>query len=74
MADSNPSFEPIGPTSDPGSTINRGIYLTCEHSSSVVPPPWKGWPAEDSWIVGMHWSIDIGAEIMARELAGGPSC
>jgi len=49
------------------------VALTCEHASLRIPDAWPaGWPAEDAAVVGTHWSIDLGAEDLTRELAGTP--
>ncbi len=44
------------------------ILLLCEHASLRLPPPWN-WPQEDAWIVGTHWSIDLGARELTLGLA-----
>ncbi len=44
------------------------ILLLCEHASLRLPAPWN-WPQEDAWIVGTHWSIDLGARELTLELA-----
>lgn len=45
----------------------RAVF-TCEHASSRLPEPWR-WPAEDAWLSGTHWTYDLGAADLARELA-----
>ena len=50
------------------------VALTCEHASVRIPDAWPaGWPTEDAAVVGTHWSIDLGAEDLTRELAGTPT-
>lgn len=44
------------------------VVLTCEHASVAVPEPWA-WPQADRWLVGTHWSYDLGAEELTTELA-----
>ena len=44
------------------------IVLSCEHASLRMPEPWS-WPPEDAWVVGTHWSYDLGAAELTRELA-----
>lgn len=44
------------------------MLLTCEHASEAFPPPWS-LPVEDSWLRGTHWTHDLGAADLARELA-----
>ena len=51
----------------------RRLLLTCEHASRRLPAPWR-WPDEDRWIVGTHWSFDLGAADITRELAGALGC
>lgn len=43
------------------------IALTCEHASVRLPPPWT-W-GDDAWLVGTHWSVDIGGAELTRDLA-----
>ncbi|TVQ92984.1 MAG: hypothetical protein EA397_05705 [Deltaproteobacteria bacterium] len=47
---------------------NGAVALTCEHASVAMPEPWA-WPQADRWLVGTHWSFDLGAEDLTRELA-----
>jgi predicted N-formylglutamate amidohydrolase len=47
---------------------DRRLLLICEHASLRLPPPWD-WPEDDLWIVGTHWSFDLGAADITRELA-----
>ena len=47
---------------------NPHILLLCEHASLRLPAPWN-WPQEDAWIVGTHWSVDLGARELTLELA-----
>lgn len=47
---------------------NPRILLLCEHASLRLPPP-LNWPQEDAWIVGTHWSFDLGARKLTLELA-----
>lgn len=48
--------------------VARGLLLTCEHASRDLPSGWT-WPREDRWLLDTHWSHDIGAETLAREVA-----
>jgi len=47
---------------------NLSLLLTCEHASQRLPPPWK-WPHQDNWLIGTHWSHDLGSEACGLELA-----
>jgi predicted N-formylglutamate amidohydrolase len=70
----------LGYTRGGGGTMGQGlqaveridgsgkILLTCEHASVEVPAPWA-WPEADRWLVGTHWSYDLGAADLTRELA-----
>jgi len=58
----------------PAETSTSSLLLTCEHASQEVPAPWSGWPEADTWLVGMHWAIDLGAEKLARELSAAMAC
>ena len=49
------------------------LLLLCEHASLRLPAPWS-WPEEDRWLVGTHWSFDLGAADLARELARTLAC
>lgn len=49
------------------------VVVSCEHGSARMPEGWS-WPAEDLWLVGTHWSYDIGAADCARELAAVVGC
>lgn len=44
------------------------IVLTCEHASEDYPAPFKRDP-RDERLVGDHWSYDLGAAELTRELA-----
>jgi predicted N-formylglutamate amidohydrolase len=44
------------------------LVLSCEHASVRLPSPYS-WPAEDAWLVGTHWSYDLGARELTLELA-----
>lgn len=44
------------------------LVLTCEHASLRMPSPYA-WPADDAWLVGTHWSYDLGARELTLELA-----
>lgn len=44
------------------------LMLTCEHASLRLPEPWR-WPEADLPLVGTHWSFDLGAEDLTREMA-----
>jgi predicted N-formylglutamate amidohydrolase len=41
--------------------------LTADHAGLDLPAPWA-WPAADRWLVGTHWSFDLGVEDLATEL------
>lgn len=42
--------------------------LSCEHASARLPEPYA-WPEADRWLVGTHWSYDLGARALTLELA-----
>jgi predicted N-formylglutamate amidohydrolase len=44
------------------------VVLSCEHASPRLPEPY-GWPEQDRWLVGTHWSYDLGARALTLELA-----
>ena len=44
------------------------LVLSCEHASVRLPDGWS-WPAEDRWLLEQHWSHDIGAAALTREIA-----
>jgi predicted N-formylglutamate amidohydrolase len=44
------------------------LVITCEHASQRLPAPWR-WPEADHRLLGTHWTYDLGAEELARELA-----
>ncbi|MFT7625510.1 MAG: putative N-formylglutamate amidohydrolase [Myxococcota bacterium] len=44
------------------------VFLTCEHASNRLPPPWT-WSPGDERLVDDHWSWDLGAADLTRELA-----
>ena len=44
------------------------VVLTCEHASVRMPSPWA-WPDADRWLVGTHWSYDLGVADLVRDLA-----
>jgi predicted N-formylglutamate amidohydrolase len=44
------------------------LVLSCEHASVRLPSPYS-WPAEDAWLVGTHWSYDLGARALTLELS-----
>jgi predicted N-formylglutamate amidohydrolase len=44
------------------------LVLSCEHASVRMPSPYS-WPSEDAWLVGTHWSYDLGARELTLELA-----
>lgn len=50
-----------------------GIFITCEHASQRLPPPWR-WPVEDAHLLDSHWAVDLGARELALELAAQLSC
>ncbi|MFT7518948.1 MAG: putative N-formylglutamate amidohydrolase [Kiritimatiellia bacterium] len=43
------------------------VLITCEHASLRLPDPWA-WPPDDHRLVGSHWSYDLGAEDLSRQL------
>lgn len=47
---------------------HAAVVLTCEHASERMPEPWH-WADEDAWVIGSHWSYDLGAADLTRELA-----
>lgn len=47
---------------------DAGVFLTCEHASQHLPPPWS-WTAADRRLVGTHWSYDLGARELALDLS-----
>jgi predicted N-formylglutamate amidohydrolase len=51
----------------------RGVVLVCEHASLRIPEPWQ-WPASDAWILGTHWSFDIGVADLVRYLCAQNGC
>ena len=44
------------------------LVLSCDHASPRLPAPWR-WSAADQWILGTHWSFDLGAAKITRALA-----
>ncbi|HEX6245888.1 MAG TPA: N-formylglutamate amidohydrolase [Polyangiales bacterium] len=42
--------------------------LSCEHASPRLPEPYS-WHEADRWLVGTHWSYDLGARELTLELA-----
>ncbi|MGB1015620.1 MAG: N-formylglutamate amidohydrolase [Nannocystaceae bacterium] len=56
-----------------GPAKRADLLLTCEHASLRLPAPWS-WPAEDQWLIDTHWSHDIGAAELTRELADSLAC
>lgn len=44
------------------------VVLSCEHASLRLPEPWA-WPAADHWLVGSHWSFDLGIADLVRRIA-----
>lgn len=44
------------------------LVLSCEHASVRLPQAWS-WPREDTWLLDQHWSHDIGAAVLTREIA-----
>ncbi|MEM7433922.1 MAG: N-formylglutamate amidohydrolase [Myxococcota bacterium] len=44
------------------------VVLTCEHAGSALPAPWS-WPEADLRLIGTHWSCDLGADSLTRNLA-----
>lgn len=55
-------------SSAPAPSEARGILITCEHASNLLPPPYR-WPRADEWLINSHWSHDIGAATLTKELA-----
>lgn len=55
----------------PGGTAP--VVVSCEHASAELPDGWS-WPEEDRWLLGTHWSYDIGAADLARDLAAALGC
>ena len=49
------------------------VVLTCEHASFALPDGWA-WPEADRWLVGTHWSYDLGAAEVTMELAATLRC
>lgn len=45
------------------------VLLSCDHASCRMPRPWR-WPVRDLWVVGTHWSYDLGAARLTADLAG----
>jgi len=66
FAKNDDSIEVIIPPNRQVSTIP--FLITCEHASLELPKG-KEWPKEDNWLVGTHWSVDLGSEHLARELS-----
>jgi predicted N-formylglutamate amidohydrolase len=52
---------------------NDDLVLTCDHASVRLPAPWC-WPQPDLWIAGTHWSFDLGAAQVTRNLAAELRC
>ena len=44
------------------------LVLTCEHASDRLPSRWA-WPDADRRLHGTHWTVDLGAADLTRELA-----
>ncbi len=49
------------------------VLLTCEHASLRLPEGWS-WPELDRWLVGTHWSYDLGIADFTLELASALRC
>ncbi len=47
---------------------SAGFVLSCEHASATLPDPWR-WPEQDRWLLEQHWSHDLGAAQLTREIA-----
>jgi predicted N-formylglutamate amidohydrolase len=49
------------------------VVITAEHASMELPPREDGtaleWPKEDAWLLGTHWSYDIGSYDFGKELS-----
>jgi predicted N-formylglutamate amidohydrolase len=52
---------------------DASVILTCEHASERLPEPWR-WPEADRRLEGTHWSFDLGAADLTRELATRMRC
>ncbi|MBK8264535.1 MAG: N-formylglutamate amidohydrolase [Nannocystis sp.] len=52
---------------------DASLLLVCEHASLRLPSPWS-WPEEDRWLLGTHWSFDLGAADLSRGLAREIGC
>lgn len=50
-----------------GSGTSR-VVLSCEHASDRLPGRWR-WPDPDARLGGTHWTYDLGAAELTRELA-----
>ncbi len=44
------------------------VLFSCEHAAVELPAGWA-WDADDAWLVGTHWSYDIGAADLALACA-----
>jgi predicted N-formylglutamate amidohydrolase len=45
------------------------VMLTCEHAAERMPSGFS-WDPADAWLRGTHWTHDLGAANLTRELAG----
>lgn len=59
----------------PPAAVLSKIFLTSEHATTRLPPPYE-WTESDlnSGIIGTHWSVDIGAEQLTRDLSLALGC
>ena len=44
------------------------VLLTSEHAGEALPEG-VDWPAQDEWLRGTHWAVDLGAAALTRELS-----
>ena len=51
-----------------GGRADGAAVLTCDHASERLPSRWR-WPDADERLRGTHWTHDLGAEELTRELA-----
>jgi predicted N-formylglutamate amidohydrolase len=50
-----------------GSRRDTPALISCEHASPRLPEPWR-WPSGDLRLAETHWTYDIGAAELSREL------
>ncbi len=63
LAEDNEAYELVI-----GGRGDAPLVITCEHGGATLPAPWV-WPEADLRLVGTHWSTDLGAADLSRELA-----